>query len=226
MIPLYFRNNYQKGYGITPFLLMFLFASSYLYPESKEDALRNILDNKSSILYSSKLFDINPVVLSAIIFTERTLNFDWTDQAFDVMIAELGQNSSIGFCQVKLKTAYFIETQLTDSTGSFYCGKKYSRILDVSENPAELINKLENDSLNIQYAAAYLRIIQSYWSKNGYSIDDKPDIIGSLYQLGLFNKPRLPHFNPVPNEFGRLTLESLTLFEEVFSNQVPPLFNN
>lgn len=61
-----------------------------------------------------------------------------------------------------------------------------------------------------------MRIIQSFWSKNGYSIDDRPEIIGSLYQLGLFypsGKVREPHFNPRPNEFGEKVKESVILFK-------------
>jgi len=168
------------------------------------------------ISFASEKFDVNPAYLSAIIYTERTKNFDWTDEAFDEVIARVGQNSSLGFAQVKMKTAYFIERQLSDSTSDFYCGKKYENILEVSRTPYFLIEKLKTDSINILYAAAYLRVIQSFWSKNGYSIDDRPEIIGSLYQLGLFNpsgKVREPHFNPKANEFSAKAKESIALFE-------------
>ena len=155
------------------------------------------------------------MTLAAIIYTERTQNYDWTDEAFDEAIARVGQNSSIGFSQVKMKTAYFIERQLSDSITGFYCGKKYKNVLQVSETPFQIIEKLKIDSLNILYAAAYLKIIQSFWQKRGYSIDNKPEIIGSLYQLGLFHpdgKVREPHFNPKPNKFGEKVKESLIYF--------------
>jgi len=67
------------------------------------------------IASASEKFDVNPAYLSAIIYTERTKNFDWTDEAFDEVIARVGQNSSLGFAQVKMKTAYFIEKQLSQS---------------------------------------------------------------------------------------------------------------
>ena len=89
--------------------------------------------------------------------------------------------------------------------------------LKVHKNPYRLIDDLQNDSLNILYAAAYLRIIQSYWKKAGYSIDERPEIIGSLYQLGLFHKngeTREPHFNPKANTFGKKTLDSIHLFAD------------
>jgi len=209
-----------KGYLFTPFLFL-VFLSSQLLAESHEKTYSKIIERKELILSVSEKFDINPAYLSAVIYTERTKNYDWTDEAFDEVIARVGQNSSLGFSQVKMKTAYFIERQLSDSTREFYCGKKYENILIVSKTPFLLIEKLKNDSLNILYAAAYLRVIQSFWSYSGYSIDNKPEIIGSLYQLGLFHpdgEVRKPHFNPKANEFGKKVKESIELFDELNSS--------
>jgi len=213
-------SNIVKGYLFTP-LLFFVLFSIQTIAESPEKTSSKIIERKEMISFASEKFDVNPAYLSAIIYTERTKNFDWTDEAFDEAIARVGQNSSLGFAQVKMKTAYFIERQLSDSTSDFYCGKKYESILKVSKTPYFLIEKLKDDSTNILYAAAYLRIIQSFWSKNGYSIDDRPEIIGSLYQLGLFypsGKVREPHFNPRPNEFGEKVKESIELFNS-FKNR-------
>ncbi|MBU2506483.1 MAG: hypothetical protein KJ799_07145 [Bacteroidetes bacterium] len=203
-----------KGYLFTP-LLFFVLLLNQVLAESHEKTYAKITERKETILSVSDKFDINPAYLSAIIYTERTKNYDWTDEAFDEVIARVGQNSSLGFSQVKMKTAYFIERQLSDSTSKFYCGIKYKGILEVSKSPFKLITKLQNDSLNILYAAAYLRMIQTFWSNSGYSIDDKPEIIGSLYQLGLFypdGNARVPHFYPQANDFGMKTKEALNLF--------------
>lgn len=213
-----------KGYLFTPLLIIII--TIQLFAELHEDSYSKIVERKSMVLEASKLFDVNPKYLAAIIYTERTKNYDWTDEAFDEVIARVGQNSSIGFSQVKIKTAYFIEKQLTDSTSKFYCGKKYENILELSRSPFKLIEKLKVDSLNILYAAAYLRLIQTFWSESGYSIDDKPEIIGSLYQLGLFHsegKVREPHFYPRSNEFGEKVKDSVTLFED-FNRIMPDIF--
>jgi hypothetical protein len=69
--------------------------------------------------------------------------------------------------------------------------------------------------LNILYAAAYIRIIQSLWEKNGFSINKRPDIIGTLYSAGLFQvngKLREPNNKPTANKFGELVLKYLKLF--------------
>ena len=101
-------------------------------------------------------------------------------------IAQAGLNSSIGFCQVKLKTAYWIEVQLNDSLATHFTGRKYIEKLSLSKSPKEIISKLQNDSLNIYYAAAYLRIIQTHWKNKGFPIDNRTNILGTLYSTGLF----------------------------------------
>ena len=126
-------SNIVKGYLFTPFLFLLLL-SNQLFAESHEKTSLKIIERKEIILSASKKFDVNPAYLSAIIYTERTKNFDWTDEAFDEAIARVGQNSSLGFAQVKMKTAYYIERQLSDSTSDFYCGKKYENILGVKNS--------------------------------------------------------------------------------------------
>jgi len=86
----------------------------------------------------------------------------------------------------------------------------------VSKSPEEIIKKLQSDSLNIFYAAAYLRIMQSRWSKANCSIDDKPEILGTLYSTGLFHIDgieRKPRKNPETNSFGKEVAEACGLFK-------------
>ncbi|MEA3392170.1 MAG: hypothetical protein U9Q91_04255, partial [Candidatus Marinimicrobia bacterium] len=140
------------------------------------------------------------------IYVERTNNYNWQDEYFDDYLAKKGQNSSIGFCQVKMKTAYWIECQLSDSTSEFYPGKKYKNILLVSQSPQEIIEKLEGDRTNLLYASAYMRIIQSYWESRGFSIDDRVDIIATIFSYGIFSRstgePLKPNADPEANKFG------------------------
>ncbi len=133
-------------------------------------------EQSDNIEYDSKSFDIDPLKLKAITYVERTNNYDWRDEYFDNYLAKKGKNSSIGFCQVKMKTAYWIECQLTDSLSEFYPGNKYEKILTVSQSPQEIIDKLGDDRTNLLYASAYMRIIRSYWESKGDSIDNRVDI--------------------------------------------------
>ena len=201
-----------RGLVLAPF-----FIYSSILAEDSTKTSRVINERKDLIVTSCNNFDISPKILSSIIYVERQLNYNWRDEVFDVIIAKTGHNSSIGFCQVKLKTAYWIEVQLNDSSSIYWPGKKYANILSVSQSPEELIAKLENDSLNILYSTAYLRIIQSRWNKAGFSIANRADILGTLYSTGIFNPDgteRFPRSNPEANMFGRKVKAALHLFQD------------
>jgi hypothetical protein len=147
------------------------------------------------------------------------MNYDWKDDVLDEILAASGLNSSLGFCQVKLKTAYWIENQINDAESAFYPGDKYKGLLKVSHSPEEIIKKLYNDSLNICYAAAYMKIFQSYWKKSGCPIDKFPEILGTLYSAGPYNTEgmlRKPNHNPKPNYFGRKVGEAINRFKSTF----------
>ncbi|NCS90728.1 MAG: hypothetical protein GW789_18610, partial [Ignavibacteria bacterium] len=124
------------------FFLLILFVVP-LSAEQPDITLSKITEHKTLIESTAKYFEVNPKYLRAIIYVERTLNYNWEDDALDIPLAEGGFNSSIGFCQVKMKTAYWIEVQLNDSKSSYFPGKKYSRLLKVSKSPEEIIKKLQ-----------------------------------------------------------------------------------
>jgi hypothetical protein len=193
----------------------FILIISILHAEHPDSTLIKLNEQSANIEYASKIFDIGPGKLKAIIYVERTNNYNWQDEYFDDYLAKKGQNSSIGFCQVKMKTAYWIENQLADSASKFYPGNKYREILEISQSPQEIINKLEDARINLLYASAYIRIIQSYWESKGHSIDNRVDIIATIFSYGIFSRstgePLKPHANPKPNMFGR---EALLVYRE------------
>jgi len=138
------RGSTRLGRGILYIPVFLYLTQSYIFAEIPDSAIAKV--NKNSILIQqiSEVFDINPGYLSSIIYVERTLNYDWKDDALDIIIAKAGRNSSIGFCQVKLKTAYWIEVQLNDSSSIYRPGKEYSDILSVSQSSKELITKVSH----------------------------------------------------------------------------------
>jgi hypothetical protein len=196
-------------------LITFHSLATVAIPEEHGKTVKKIKDNYLYITSAAEYFMVNPLILAAIIYTERTLNYDWTDEVFDIALAKLGLNSSIAFCQIKIKTAFFVEIQIADSNRVYFPGFKFCSSIKISRSVEELIDKLTVDSINIFYAAAYLRIIQSYWQRNGLFMDNYPEIIGSLYQVGLFypdGKERKPRWNPQPNHFGLLVKEAINYF--------------
>jgi len=202
------------------FLIFILFIFKFvlwLHAEEPQVTLKKIQQMKTVIENTAKVFEIDPLVLSSIIYTERTLNFNWDDEVFDEYLAQLGYNSSIGFCQIKIKTAFFVENQYfnLDHMRSLY-GKYIIR----SQTKKELIEKLNSDSVNVVYAAAYIRLIQNFWKLHGFPIHNKPEIIGTLYSIGLYNSNgtiRKPHFAPSANEFGLKVSEA---FSSYYSKEI------
>jgi hypothetical protein len=189
-----------------------------LRAEDPDTTLARFREQSFNFEYASKTFDIDPLKLKAIIYVERKNNYDWRDEYFDDYLAKKGKNSSVGFCQVKMKTAYWIECQLADSASEFYPGPyyakaskgKYESILPISQSPQEIIDKLKDDGTNLLYAAAYMRIIQSYWERKGYPIDNRVDIIATIFSYGIFSRetgePLKPNADPKPNRFGEEAL--------------------
>jgi len=201
----------RRGFIFPVFFLLL----SNLYAEQPDSSFKKIKELYPFFRMASTTFNIDIKTLESIVFVERTMNFDWKDDALDIPLAESGYNSSIGFCQVKMKTAYWVELQLANSSSEFYPGKSYQNIFTISKSPREIIKKLQNDSLNIHYAAAYIRIIQTYWQKAGFPIAERPDILGTLYSTGLYNSKgviRKPNKNPQANTFGKKSLEAFGLF--------------
>ncbi len=195
---------------LTPILFFILFFSQILFAEDADITIKRIEEKIDIIKKASGLFNIDFRILCSIIYSERTLNFDWEDEALDIIIAKSGLNSSIGFCQIKIKTAYWIENQLSDTTSVYYPCNNYQRIISISTSKNEIIKKLDNDTINILYAAAYLRIIISRWMKENILISDRPDILGTLYSTGLFysdGSERCPNNKPKSNDFGKRVIE-------------------
>jgi len=204
---------YRKHFIVLSILL--LISVNPIFAENPDSSFIKIKRNQKLILKACNLFDINPKILSAVIYVERTQNYSWEDDALDEYLAQAGLNSSIGFCQVKIKTAYWIEVQLNDTNSLYFPGNKYHSLLKVSKSPEEIISKLQNDSLNILYAAAYLRIMESRWRKDGFPIDERADILGTLYSAGLFyrdGRERKLNKSPKANRFGKLVKKSLSKF--------------
>ncbi len=186
--------------------------------EPADTTLEKIRINRETIHEAARKFAVNPSYLAAIIYTERTLNYDWSDAAFDVALALSNKNSSIGFCQIKLKTAYFIERQFHDTNSVYFPGEHYQPLLKISQTPKELIEKLVNDRTNILYAAAYLHLMQTRWKNAGFLIDGRPDILGTLYSTGLYNNDgteRQPNPNPRANDFGNKVLQAIEMVQPI-----------
>ncbi|HEX2962566.1 MAG: hypothetical protein HF300_03180 [Ignavibacteria bacterium] len=204
----------KKVCSVAFFILLII--NIQIKSEDRTETMKKLEARKSLIHNAAQMFGVNERYLKAVIYVERTMNYDWKDDVLDEILAASGLNSSLGFCQVKLKTAYWIENQLNNAESEFYPGDKYKGLLKISGSPKEIIKKLYNDSLNICYAAAYIKIMLSRWKTSGFPIDDKPEIMGTLYFAGLFTisgEERKPRLNPVASRYGMMVKESTKLLK-------------
>ena len=142
----------------------------------------NNKENDKNILLLSKYSDlikkycsilsIEPRKYASIIYGELKTNYDDFDR-FDEIRARLGFDPSVGFAQIKISTANWIEANFTDNL-----------IIFRSSNSDELINKMITDSTNILYSAFYIKLINSKLKKKFYR---KPSILllASYYARGI-----------------------------------------
>jgi len=119
-------------------------------------------------------------------------------------VLALEANLSYGVTGIKEKTAVNIENYLKDSTSVYYLGKEYAHLLDY-DSTNQYINPT-NDTLDLRlrrlvqfknhyysylYAAVYVKQIRQQWLKAGFPIDDRPEILASLFNLGYYkSKPK------------------------------------
>lgn len=113
----------------------------------------------------------------------------------------LGSQSqfSWGIFGIKDETARAVEDHLRDKTSPFYLGASSEYLLDFKTNTPdqERFSRIidENDhTYGYLYAALYIAQIEKQWGRAGFPINNKPEILATLWNLG-FEKSR-PNADP------------------------------
>ena len=208
---------------IIVYCLLVLCISAVLKAEPSDSVLTKIMRYKTLIKQTCYEFDVNPDILISIIYTERTLNFNWQDKLFDVAGARAGYNTSVGLAQVKVSTAMWIELQYNDSTASFFPSVKYRYKIPFSRNRAEVIDKLIAVETNLRYAAAYLRLFIDFWRQRHLYIDENGAILGTLYSRGPYEKTgRIiePSVKMKINKFGLLVEKNILIINRAYNKKM------
>ena len=159
------------------------YCSNLVFQNKLQKTQEEIYSREKYIQNAAKSFNINPRVLAIIIFTERYLNYTYIDKELDFLLLDFGINASVGFAQVKLKTAEWVEKELNTTTEHGYLGKMYLSKLPIS-SLEQIKIRLHSDSLNIMYAAAYLAIYIKMWKELGKDIHDNISVLATLYSHG------------------------------------------
>jgi hypothetical protein len=145
---------------------------------------------------------VEPRMIVACLVGEQVRLFNSRRERFKNLVAPLKTlaletNMSFGVTGIKEQTARNIETYLQDPQSPFYCGSKYEHLLDYDST--RNYNNAHNDTLSLRvkrlvqykdhyysylYAGIFIRQIATQWKKAGYSIDERPEILASIFNLG------------------------------------------
>lgn len=180
------------------------------YTETKaEIRAGNLIRNYIPIIkYAANEFEIDPVIVGAVIYQEQATNVNFIDTLTDYIGGLLHLNTSIGIGQVRVKTAEQLE-------------KYYPNLDPYRQNSLFVdynmvrVERLKDPLINIKYVAAKIHFSQERWEKAGFDINDRPEILGTLYNIEDVFSPVKPHANPEPNEFGKGVKENYKKVEKL-----------
>jgi flagellar basal body rod protein FlgC len=121
----------------------------------------------------------------------------------------LPKNRGYGVTGILQHTAIRIEQNLYDKSSPFYAGDYYQKCLNVKDSFPELVNDTIEAHKNIiiqrlikggdhfysyLYTAFFLRQFQTHWERAGFTLSNRPEILGTLFNLG-YQKSK-PKKNP------------------------------
>ncbi len=101
-------------------------------------------------------------------------------------------NTSYGIAGLKPKTVESIETNLKDTTSPFYLGLEMEHVADYDPSddvPSVRLSRItdaKNSYYSYLYVGLFMKEIESQWQRAGYNIDNRPDVLATLYNLGFY----------------------------------------
>ena len=162
-----------------------------------------ILKDKDVIITAGKSAGIDPRMIVASCIVEQMRLYHTDREMYEKVFKPLeilGNYNQMawGVMAVKEKTAIDIENHLKDTASPYYPGKEYENLLDfkTGDPTKERFDRLTDDNNHIYaylYGGIYLKEYISQWKAAGFPIDDRPEIVSTLFNLGF------EHSNPKKN---------------------------
>ena len=178
--------------------------NAWIHTEEWSILKDTIVKDKEDLIEATKVVGIPVRILIAPLIVEQLRLYYSNREIFKSIFAPLkilGNQSqfSWGVMGIKQNTAREIEENLKDSKSPWYLGKKYENILDFkTDNPdKERFERLTDEHdryYSYLYTAILIKQLEIQWEKAGIPIDDYPDIISTLFNIGFENSH--PHANP------------------------------
>jgi hypothetical protein len=164
-----------------------------------------IVKDKDQIKKASYLAGVEPRMLVASAIVEQLRLFNSNRELYKKFFSPLkilgsANKISLGIMGIKENTAIQIENNLKDSSSPYYLGKDMENVLEfkgesnISNDRFEKLSSDKNHYPNYLYGAVYLKQMLSQWEKAGYDIKYRPEIVGTLFNVG-FPQSK-PNANP------------------------------
>lgn len=150
--------------------------------------------DKDLILKASEVSGVSSRLIVSTIISEQFRFFTSNREAFKRFFEPMkllgnATQFSYGIAGIKTDTAMTIENGLKDSTSPYYLGPEYEHLLDftTTDVDAERMTRLtdpHNHYYSYLYTALFLKEITAEWQKAGYPIDNRPEILATLFNIG------------------------------------------
>ncbi|NTU66784.1 MAG: hypothetical protein HGB08_02550 [Candidatus Moranbacteria bacterium] len=161
----------------------------------------SVIKDKDKIDKAAEIAGIEPRLIVSNLIVEQLRLFHSDRELFKKVFEPLkilsnATQISLGVMGVKEKTAIDTENHLKDPSSPYYLGSRYEHVLDFATGdiPKERFDRLTNDKdhyYSYLYAAMYLKEIMTQWKNAGYDIQYRPEIVGTLFNVGFSqSKPK------------------------------------
>lgn len=217
----------RRGLVYSACAVALIFAPWWLsLPRVTHDQAMNMLKaNRDSIVSAAEQTQFDPRLIAGIIYVAQTRDQPrWTGDFIDNFGLELDVGSSIfaemfpvfdgsvGLCQMKPSTygynyIWWISARPKMNKGwpPPYDSIRNYEWSNTIPNPRGFnrdgVRYLKDPKTNLAVAVFMLHLLRDQWSKAGRPIDNRPEILATLYNIG-FERSR-PKSDPRPNDFGR-----------------------
>lgn len=156
-----------------------------------------LIKDKDSILRVSGETGVPARVIVASIIPEQLRFFTSNRESFKRYFEPLkllgnATRFSYGVAGLKIETAQEIENNLKDPASPYYLGKDFESVFvyNTTDIDAERMTRLTDTKdhyFSYLYTAIYLKEIMTQWRNASFSIDNRPEVLATLFNLG-FNK--------------------------------------
>jgi hypothetical protein len=182
--------------------------SENLYPwahsQAWKDFCKAVSNDKKAIDSVARLTGVEPRLLVMCLVGEQVRMFNSGREKFKQYVVPFSRlilptNRGYGVTGILQNTALRIEKTLFDTKSPFYAGDYFQSCINVNDSFPELVNdtieshkyktiqrliKGGDHYYSYLYTAFLIRQYQAHWERSGFTLAYRPEIIGTLFNLG------------------------------------------